>query len=62
MTNMFQNAKSFNQDISRWVVGQVEFMNWMFNGAKAFSFRSKIEKEWKGILDEMDSAYKSAMF
>jgi surface protein len=34
---MFYNAKAFNQNLSKWNVGNVEYMDNMFYGAKAFN-------------------------
>ena len=35
--SMFQNANSFNQDISSWNVSKVASMQYMFYGARAFN-------------------------
>jgi len=34
MQNMFGGKSSFNSDISRWDVGRVTDMSYMFNGAQ----------------------------
>ena len=34
---MFQGATSFNQDISKWDVSNVENMDYMFSGATSFN-------------------------
>ena len=33
---MFDNAKSFNQDLSKWDVSRVTEMDWMFSEAHLF--------------------------
>ena len=37
MFGLFQDRAGFNEDLSRWEVGQVEVMNWMFDGATSFT-------------------------
>jgi len=37
MNGMFANATSFSGDLSSWEVGQVEYMNHMFDGATSFT-------------------------
>ena len=37
MSFMFENCKSFNQDISSWNVSNVTNMSWMFYNCKSFN-------------------------
>ena len=58
MNSMFAGATSFNGDISRWDVGQVENMNSMFAGAT--SFNGDLSRWQVGHVKCMDSMFYGA--
>jgi hypothetical protein len=46
MSNMFEGASSFNQNISKWAVdGSTKTLN-MFKDATAFSFGEQVAAAW----------------